>query len=729
MAQKILTILISCLLLTSIGYTQSNYYDYNSSQKKNIFQDDFYNNSNKWSETNTTNTNHKMYSGYYKMESKSSSAYISTKSIYFNETKDFEIEARIKVASGVKTSGSGIIWGKENDGNNSFKFYYNPNGSYKIARYTGNYIALKNWTKLNSIGGYSYNTLTIRKVGDYYYFFINKELVHSTPFQSFYGNKLGFQVAKQTKLHVDYIKVSYLENEKDLVKIPILDDDFSYNDNGWAVNNKTESTLSIKNGYYYFKHKRSSKGWTSTINKYFNEYNNWEIITRIKKVSGVDNYGFGLIWGREDSDNMYYITLSGNGYYKIVKRKNGENYNIEDWEKTDIIKKWNGAYNTIHIKKINNKIKFYINNKLVKTATYQSFFGNRFGFVVYNNQEIAVDYLKINYLESENTQVVTVNDPPQITITKPVLARGFKVVPENSIRVEGQVYDSDGIRSVKINGLTANLVTNGYFSLDVPVKMGDNVITVTATDKKYKSSTRSFTITRKEEKKIEQKRIALVIGNAQYQHGGVLQNPVNDARAMKTTLESLGFKVMKYENCDQRTLKRAMDEFGEQLQYYDVGLFFYAGHGIQVNGENYLVPVEVILQNENDVEYDCVSTGRVLAKMENGGTGTNIVILDACRDNPFERSWGRSVKGNGLAFMNAPSGSLIAYATSPGTTASDGGGSNGLYTSALLRHIKTPDLTIEEVFKKVRNDVMKASKGKQTPWESTSMTGHFYFKQ
>ena len=124
----------------------------------------------------------------------------------------------------------------------------------------------------------------------------------------------------------------------------------------------------------------------------------------------------------------------------------------------------------------------------------------------------------------------------------------------------------------------------------------------------------------------------------------------------------------------RNTMKRAIDKFGKQLKTKDVGLFFYAGHGVQVDGYNYLLPINAKLENENDAEYDCVRAGRILAKMESAGSKTNIVILDACRANPFERAWRRGEKGSGLAFMNAPSGSLIAYSTAPGKTALDGGG-------------------------------------------------------
>ena len=226
----------------------------------------------------------------------------------------------------------------------------------------------------------------------------------------------------------------------------------------------------------------------------------------------------------------------------------------------------------------------------------------------------------------------------------------------------------------------------------------------------------------------EEKRLALVIGNSKYSHGAFLLNPANDAVAMTKVLENVGFEVESYIDADQKTIKIAMDKFGEKLENYQVGLFYYAGHGVQVNGNNYIIPIDANLSMENDVEYDCVEVGRILGKMEDSGCETNIIILDACRDNPFERRWsGRSMKTQGLAFMNAPSGSIIAYSTSPGKTASDGTGENGLYTSALLKYIQVPNLILEDVFKNVRSEIEKNSDGKQTPWESTSLKGSFYF--
>ena len=227
----------------------------------------------------------------------------------------------------------------------------------------------------------------------------------------------------------------------------------------------------------------------------------------------------------------------------------------------------------------------------------------------------------------------------------------------------------------------------------------------------------------------QEKRLALVIGNSAYEHGGVLKNPVNDANAMKQALSQIGFEVLEHFNLDEGEMKQAIDYFGLKLRNYDVGLFFYAGHGIQVGGTNYLIPIEVNLMSEQQVEYDCVEAARVLAHMDASGASVNIIILDACRNNPFERSWSRSTTGQGLAFMQAPSGTLLAYATSPGSVASDGIGVNGLYTEAILENIFLPDLSILEMFQNVRNTVNVRSNLQQTPWESTSLVGNFYFNK
>jgi hypothetical protein len=230
-------------------------------------------------------------------------------------------------------------------------------------------------------------------------------------------------------------------------------------------------------------------------------------------------------------------------------------------------------------------------------------------------------------------------------------------------------------------------------------------------------------------KELKQRKIALVVGCGQYEFAGHLENPLNDAIAIKQNLESLDFDVMYAENPNLKDLKIKIDDFGAELEKYDVGLFYFAGHGVQVKGLNYLIPVDANLKSERTVEYDCVQVDRILSHMESAKTSVNLIILDACRNNPFERSWGRDMSQRGFAVMDAPKGSLIAYSTSPGKTASDGEGKNGLYTGELITEIKSVNLTITQLFQKVRKEVMTKSKDMQIPWESTSLTADFYFNR
>ena len=214
-----------------------------------------------------------------------------------------------------------------------------------------------------------------------------------------------------------------------------------------------------------------------------------------------------------------------------------------------------------------------------------------------------------------------------------------------------------------------------------------------------------------------ERRTALVIGNADYQ-SSPLENPVNDARDMAEIIRELGFSVTLKLNCGLQDMTEAIRQFGNELVRGGVGLFYYAGHGMQVGGRNYLIPVDADIRDEDEVRFFSMDAGLVLSKMESAGNQTNIVILDACRDNPFTRSF--RTENRGLAMVEAPRGSLVIYATAPGSVAAEGRGRNGVFTGALLRHIKTPGIEVEAMLKKVRSDVLAATGNEQTPWSSSS---------
>jgi len=226
---------------------------------------------------------------------------------------------------------------------------------------------------------------------------------------------------------------------------------------------------------------------------------------------------------------------------------------------------------------------------------------------------------------------------------------------------------------------------------------------------------------------VAEDRFALIIGNGAYQHFAPLQNPENDAADLSAELESLGFRVETLINATEREMFNAVREMGDRLAGgQSVGLFYYAGHGIEVGGTNYLIPVDADIRAEDEVRFASISIDLVLSKMESARNGTNLIILDACRDNPLPAS-SRSSATRGLATVDAPTGSMVIYATAPGDVALDGQGRNGVFTEALLEHMATPGLDVELMIRRVREDVISNSGGRQTPWHNSSLTTGFSF--
>jgi TPR repeat protein len=220
-------------------------------------------------------------------------------------------------------------------------------------------------------------------------------------------------------------------------------------------------------------------------------------------------------------------------------------------------------------------------------------------------------------------------------------------------------------------------------------------------------------------------RSALVVGNSLYTTGP-LKNPKNDAEAVAKALTAVGFSVVKLIDADQKTMRRAIVDFGRRLRSADgVGLFYYAGHGAQVAGENYLVPIASEIKDTSEVPIESINLAEILKAMERSAGRTNIVILDACRNNPFPGA-ARS-PSRGLAAVSAPSGTLVAFATAPGQIALDGDGANSPYSAALAANIPAPGLVLEEMFRRTRRQVLLTTNNRQTPWEHSSLTDAFFF--
>lgn len=317
------------------------------------------------------------------------------------------------------------------------------------------------------------------------------------------------------------------------------------------------------------------------------------------------------------------------------------------------------------------------------------------------NRELAEqDLAKAKELDPKNTALVSVNVPKSAGSRNAGEDKSTKVIVQNNEKAKAEPQKSSAPEEEKPSEQVSAVKT----------------ALIPALAQSYK----------------EDKRYALVIGNSNYSKEiGILKNPINDATDVATELRNSDFEVQLLTNATYIQIREAMRKFQEKLtngpRDQTVGLFYYAGHGVQYQDENYLVPVDAAVQFEDDITRMCFPVQRmVLANMERTNSRMNIVILDACRNNPFPAT-SRSV-GQGLGEMKRARGSFIAFATAPGSVASDGVGRNGLYTQELLKALRKPGLTIEQVFKEVRMNVLRLSGDKQYTWDSSNIIGEFYFK-
>ncbi|MBQ9232111.1 MAG: caspase family protein [Prevotella sp.] len=258
---------------------------------------------------------------------------------------------------------------------------------------------------------------------------------------------------------------------------------------------------------------------------------------------------------------------------------------------------------------------------------------------------------------------------------------------------------------------------------------GNNIkVSVRTSDGKKSFTTKHVVYNPEDIDDIYYRRIALIVGNSNYQGmGNSLPNPKNDAMDLAAKLRTLGFFVIEETDLDKNTFEEKLQEFGKKAKGYDVALFYYAGHGIQSKGVNYLMPVDAAPKSEASVPYNCVNANWVIDELE--GTKARIIILDACRNNPFERGWHRGTTEMNWAQMKSPSGTYIAYATSAGNVAHDGEGRNSPYASAMLRTLDRPNLSLEAFFKEVRTLVRQSTGEEQIGQDSSSFIGEFIFNK
>lgn len=313
----------------------------------------------------------------------------------------------------------------------------------------------------------------------------------------------------------------------------------------------------------------------------------------------------------------------------------------------------------------------------------------------------------------ENVMVNTDKITIEACIESSTELRSTKILVNGDVQGENNVFQASGINKCDYK-----------WQRSVVLKKGENSVYIVATN--VAGSTTSDKRTIKYEPTSAEKRIALIVGNSDYLNGVNLKNPENDANLMEGTLKDLGFNVIKRINIGRDSMLTSIREFSRKLSSCNVALFYYAGHGIQVEGINYLIPTDAKLNDKEDCKWEAVAVSTVTDELKKYNTNTNIVILDACRNNPY-RSWARGEE-QGFKALGPINGTIISFATSEGATAADGSGSNGLFTEELTKQMNIPQ-PIESVFKNTRKQVMERSKGLQTPVEWSYMTGDFYFKK
>lgn len=449
----------------------------------------------------------------------------------------------------------------------------------------------------------------------------------------------------------------------------LIQDNFSDNRNSWIEDETDGITRKIRDGVYYIKNKDDSVCWHSSISvEQLQQERDFEIEASVKILDGKGNYG--ITWGGQGIKYYHEFRFSTNGRQgRYYQRIDGTGYDIL----VDDVKSIKGNIKTLRIKKTEHHVTFYVNGQqFSRAATFEPFWGNNLGLSICGAVAVEID----NLLVRQNTPRTgsTPTPAPKLHAPTPI-----------------------------IQAIVTPIIT--------PTPTPTPTLPPSPTPLPSKPI-------------VNEKRVALVIGNNQYENSP-LTNPVHDAEDMARALTKLGFNVLTKTNANQREMEDTIHQFYQAIQNGDVALFYFSGHGAQVNGENYLIPIGEHIQTASDIRYKAVNAQYVLAKMEEANNQTNIIILDACRNNPFK---GFKSQQQGFAPMIANRGTFIAYATSPGAVAlEDPSARNSFYTKHLLIAIQKRGLMIEQVFKEVLRGVENETDQQQTPWIASSLRGDFYF--
>jgi hypothetical protein len=661
-----LFLMMSLLIIQSFpSLSQQNYTAYNSGAKSSLFSDGFDNNSNQWITDNSWISG-KIEGGYYNITCKNfqMSTGLSFKSIPITQSTDYQIEAGIKVIRGT----GALVFGMTDKTYDHYRIEISDNSTLEVIKDTPSKKKTEKLYKgpgIFQIGKDSYNKLTVRSVSGVYYVFANEVLVGQFNNIKPEGKGIGFNVGTDSEISVDYLEISYLKSmtSPDLASNKII----RVNPEASEISRSATATTGAP-----------AIIWVSpSAEKITLESFSARVRASVKSASGLKSV-------------LLYVNGVSKGEAEILPSQTETG--------TFIVEK------NINFGPGENNIYLIASNNEGTTKSELRYF---------TNPSAVAPIVTWSTPENSNTLVNTESLTIGACIKSPTELKSVRLLVNGSVFSEDNVFQTSNIGDCNYNWQT-----------NVVLKEGDNSIFLIATN--VAGSTTSEKRLIKLQPALAERRIALVFGNSQYKTGTPLKNPVNDANLMEGTLKELGFEVIKRLNANLAEMNKAIREFTEKLPGYNVALFYYAGHGNQVDGKNYLVPVDATLEKPSDCMFEAIKVDFIVEQFEKYQDNTNIVILDACRNNPYT-AWARG-GDPGFRAMSFTSGTIIAYATSEGSTAADGKGANGLFTEELVKQMAVPQ-SILSVFMNTRNQVKKLSNNQQIPMEWNKLNGDFFFKK
>lgn len=683
-------ILISYLLFLTLRLTgQQAYADIKPDERIQLFSEGFSDNSNRWITDNDWISG-KINDGKYEIacknfKQKTGLTYIS---VSLDPANDFEIETSFRLNAGT----GALIFGLTNDFDHNRVEIDSKKNLFIIRDIPSKGRVEKLFSGktglVNDIG--SENKLTIRKVKDSYYFFINDLLFKQLNNLTIRGDQIGYSVGLNSGISVDYLNIFSLK----IQTAPLL----------------AEKDITVKDTL------KTSREIVSNLNPVTADQPDKSIKSEIAAagiIAATLPSGPEITWISPSGSNTQLDTYTARVRAKI---KSGSEL---------------------------NSVYFYVNGYSKGQGEIKVSPDDTVSFIVEKTINLNPGSNNL-YLVATNNEGSSKSDLRYFTnplADPPAIAWG-NPASSNSL-VNTEVFNMEVCISSLIELVSAQVLVNGVqvsvgkvfqrsdadncnyiWKPQIILKDGDNSVYIIAEN--IAGTTTSENRIIRFSKTGSEKRLALIFGNSDYKSGSSLKNPVNDANLIEATLKELNFEVLKHTNAGKAEMERAILEFSQKLPSYNVALFYYAGHGIQVDGINYLIPTDAVLAEKVACKWEAISVTDIVTEFEKYPDNINVVILDACRNNPY-RAWVRGAEA-GFRFISDVSGTIIAYATAEGATAADGTGANGLYTEELVKQMLVSQ-PVESVFKKTRVQVEMRSRGMQSPRESSGLRGEFYFKR